>query len=388
MALMDTIDRSKVPELRFRSFSGEWLRDRIDWFLERVARPVDVEPGTVYREIGIRSHGKGIFYKVADSGETLGEKRVFWVEPDAFVVNIVFAWEQAIGLTSQDDVGLIASHRFPMYVGRNGRADPRFVRDFFLKPRGKYLLELASPGGAGRNKTLGQANFAELIVTWPAPPEQEKIADFIAVIDRRIRLLERRRDALQAYKKSTIERIFSRELRFKRPDGSEFADWQQRKLGEILKVRYGKDHSALDDGVVPVYGTGDNVIRSVNKAIHNGPSVLIGRKGTIDRPRFVSGAFWTVDTMFYTDFAPGIIPYFAFILVQRVNWAKYSEATGVPSLSAAAINSRDVMLPPDSEEQRLISDCISAVEKKIKIVFRQLELTSTFKRSMLQKLFV
>ncbi|WP_019488072.1 hypothetical protein [Kamptonema formosum] len=65
-----------------------------------------------YKQIGIRSHGKGIFHKEAVTGRELGNKRVYWVHPNAFVVNIVFAWEQAVALTSSDENGFIASHRF------------------------------------------------------------------------------------------------------------------------------------------------------------------------------------------------------------------------------------------------------------------------------------
>ena len=83
--------------------------------LTRVRNPVSVNNDTSYREIGIRSHGKGIFYKNPKTGEELGNKSVFWIEPECFVVNIVFAWEQAVAKTTIQEKGMIASHRFPMY---------------------------------------------------------------------------------------------------------------------------------------------------------------------------------------------------------------------------------------------------------------------------------
>jgi type I restriction enzyme S subunit len=168
-----------VPELRFPEFHGDWETARIDHFLVRYVNPVKVESATIYKQIGIRSHGKGIFHKEPVTGEALGNKRVYWVHPEAFTVNIVFAWEQAVALTSSNENGYIASHRFLMFLPREDRANLKFVLLFFLRKRGKHLLELASPGGAGRNKTLGQDSFAELEITLPKKEEQEKIASFL-----------------------------------------------------------------------------------------------------------------------------------------------------------------------------------------------------------------
>ena len=95
----------------------------IDWKLlpiseitDRVTNRVEVEEDKEYQEIGIRSHGKGVFHKKKVTGKSLGNKRVFWIESDCFVVNIVFAWEQAVAKTTEQEVGRIASHRFPMYL--------------------------------------------------------------------------------------------------------------------------------------------------------------------------------------------------------------------------------------------------------------------------------
>lgn len=80
-----------VPGLRFPGFNEPWTATSVGALLERVAEAVDVDPQATYREIGVRSHGKGIFHKENVTGASLGEKRVFRVVPDALVLNIVFA---------------------------------------------------------------------------------------------------------------------------------------------------------------------------------------------------------------------------------------------------------------------------------------------------------
>lgn len=124
----------------------EWNVERIDKILQRVRKSVVVEKDKLYSQIGIRSHGKGIFYKEPVSGEVLGNKSVFWIEPDCFIVNIVFAWEQAVSRTTQNEIGMVASHRFPMYLPKNKKANIDYLVYLFKSPRGKYFLELASPG--------------------------------------------------------------------------------------------------------------------------------------------------------------------------------------------------------------------------------------------------
>jgi type I restriction enzyme S subunit len=126
-----------LQKSRFKDDNGNdfpnWKTERIDYFVERASEPVDVQSDKVYREIGVRSHGKGIFHKKEIKGHELGSKRVFWLHPDAFVVNIVFAWEHAVAKTSDRESGFIASHRFPMFIPRENRVELRFFNNLFIR---------------------------------------------------------------------------------------------------------------------------------------------------------------------------------------------------------------------------------------------------------------
>ncbi|MDD9177410.1 MULTISPECIES: restriction endonuclease subunit S [Aliivibrio] len=199
-------------QLRFKDEDGkafpEWEQDRLDSFIERVNNPVDVEKAKEYREIGIRCHGKGLFHKDKKSGEELGNKRVFWVHPNALIINIVFAWERAVAVTSEHENGFIASHRFPMFIPKEGKSDLDYLLYFFLSPKGEYLLNLASPGGAGRNKTLGQAEFSKLKVTLPSLKEQQKVAQFFQSIDKKIDEVAQQVELTKQFKKGLLQQMF------------------------------------------------------------------------------------------------------------------------------------------------------------------------------------
>lgn len=209
-----------------------WQIRKLDDVLEKVIDPVQVNPESIYEEIGIRSHGRGIFHKAPIPGKALGDKRVFWVQPGCFVVNIVFAWEQAVARTTEKEIGKIASHRFPMYHPKNGRADVDYLLYFFKTPRGKYLLELASPGGAGRNKTLGQKEFGNLEFLMPSAAEQKKIVRIFSTWDNAIEVVGKLIENSKAQKKSLMQQLLTGRLRF-----PGFASpWKEVKLSDIADV--------------------------------------------------------------------------------------------------------------------------------------------------------
>ena len=197
-----------TPRIRFPGFTDPWEQRKCEEIFDKVGNPVEVIEKEVYREIGIRSHGKGIFHKDEVTGKELGNKRVFWVEPNCFVVNIVFAWERAVAKTTDNENGMIASHRFPMYRPKVGIVDLDYITRFFTTNTGKAILEMASPGGAGRNKTLGQKEFANSKIWLPSYEEQRKIGRLIDEIDNAITLHQRKCDELKTYKKGLLQKIF------------------------------------------------------------------------------------------------------------------------------------------------------------------------------------
>lgn len=226
-----------------------WSKQKIGKLVQPARKPVEVCADQTYREIGIRSHGKGIFYKDEVLGLDLGSKRVFWVEPGCFVVNIVFAWEQAVAKTTDAEKGMIASHRFPMYRPLTDKIDLDYLLYFFKTPHGKYLLELASPGGAGRNKTLGQEAFLELAIPVPPIEEQRKIAEILSTWDEAIRLTQELIAAKQHRKKGLMQRLLTGQVRF---PGFEEQPWRTVSLTNITKIILSNVDKKTEESETPV----------------------------------------------------------------------------------------------------------------------------------------
>lgn len=133
-----------------------------------VRRPVEIEPDQSYPELGVRSFGRGTFHKPSLNGMEVGSKKLFRIQEGDLLFNIVFAWEGAVAIAQPKDDGRVGSHRFLTCVTDKDGATADFFRFYFLTPEGLQKLGDASPGGAGRNRTLGLKKLDAITV--PVPP--------------------------------------------------------------------------------------------------------------------------------------------------------------------------------------------------------------------------
>ena len=145
-----------------------------------------------------------------------------------------------------------------------------------------------------------------------------------------------------AYKDSGVEWI-----------GSVPMDWEVVPLKRLLDLQNGADHKAIetDDGV-PVIGSG-GAFAFASMAMFDGESVLLGRKGTIDRPIYVNGPFWTVDTMYWSKVNSGVSAKFAYYAATTIPFGYYSTNTALPSMTKAALNAHAVACPAYDEQSAI-----------------------------------
>ena len=180
-----------------------------------------------------------------------------------------------------------------------------------------------------------------------------------------------------ADKKSTLEP----KIRFKGYTDA----WEQRKLGEVLKVNSGKDYKHLNTGNIPVYGTGGYML-SVDESLSEVDAIGIGRKGTIDKPQLLSAPFWTVDTLFFMTPLQSNVLLFLYALSQNIEWAKMDESTGVPSLSKMNIENVDVNIS-EPDEQAAIGTFFRTLDDIIALHQRKLDGLKELKQGYFQQMF-
>jgi len=173
------------------------------------------------------------------------------------------------------------------------------------------------------------------------------------------------------------------EIRFPEFSG----EWVEKRLGEIGHLKYGKGQNEITNskGNYPIIGTG-GILNYSGDYLYNKESVIIGRKGTIDKPTYINKPFWCVDTTFYIEFFNNYSPKFIYYLLRKIKWRIYNESTGIPSLSANTIKKIKIHLPPTLAEQKKIADFLSSIDEKIEIVTKKIEKLKEYKKGLLQKL--
>jgi type I restriction enzyme S subunit len=117
------------------------------------------------------------------------------------------------------------------------------------------------------------------------------------------------------------------------------------RLGEVVRIRNGRDYKSLGPGPVPVYGTG-GIMAYVDTAAYAEPSVLIPRKGSLNKLYYVDKPFWTVDTIFYTEIGDRILPKFLYYFLATQRLEEMNKAGGIPSLTQSELNAVAVPVPP------------------------------------------
>ena len=178
------------------------------------------------------------------------------------------------------------SHNTSLYIKEFKGTDPIFIY-YFLQ-----TLDLGNYAGGSAVPTLNRNHIHSLNVRVPADVStQEKIANTLKALDDKIDKNTDINKNLKQQAQAIYQQMF---ITNRNPN------WENGLLSDLVAVRYGKDHKKLEDGVYPVYGSG-GIMRYVEKPLYTGESVLIPRKGTLNNVMYVNGAFWSVDTMFYTE---------------------------------------------------------------------------------------
>ncbi len=132
-------------------------------------------------------------------------------------------------------------------------------------------------------------------------------------------------------------------------------EWKEYKLGEILTIKYGKDHKGLADGNIPIYGSG-GIMRYGNRSLYDGPSILIPRKGTLNNIMYSDNPFWTVDTMFWTIINEELAnPLFVYYSICKKDFASLNVGSAVPSLTVPVIGDIDILLPSKNTQKNIVA---------------------------------
>ena len=239
--------------------------------------------------------------------------------------------------------------------------------------------------------TLSQKNLANLMINVPKEVEdQRRIASILSSLDRKIELNNKINADLEEMAQAIFKNWFVDFEPFK--DGK-FVDselgmipegWKVGCLGDLITIKYGKDHKKLDDGTFPVYGSG-GFMRFVNSWLYNGESVLIPRKGTLDNIMYVCEKFWTVDTMFFSVPKMDYVMKYVYNYIKRFDFSKMNEGTSVPSNTAARLNKMPILIPTH-EILEMYDETLCPIYNKRKMKDKESRTLSLLRDTLLPRL--
>lgn len=262
----------------------------------------------------------------------------------------------------------------------NSKLDKRFAY-FVLR---KFIKIFVEDTSVGSDQPFVSTTALKKIHI-PLPPtlaEQEAIATALSDTDALIESLEQLIAKKRQVKQGAMQELLTGKRRLPGFSG----EWEVKCVGDVLKIAHGRNQHAVEDqnGIYPILATGGQ-IGTANQFLYDKPSVLIGRKGTIDKPQFMDKPFWTVDTLFYSIILEPNNAKFLYYKFCLIDWKQYNEASGVPSLNARTIE-QIVLKVPSSEEQTAIATILSDMDAEITTLEEKLAKTHQIKQGMMQEL--
>ena len=248
----------------------------------------------------------------------------------------------------------------------------------------KYFENNAS--GSGQRYTLSNDTISNIPVLLPSIEVQHIIGKLLADLDRKIELNKQINDNLEAMAKQLYDYWFV-QFDFPNEEGKPYKssggamvwneklkreipqEWDFCFLEDLLTIRNGRDHKHLADGIYPVYGSGGEM-RKVSEYLYDGESVLMPRKGSLNNVMYVNEAFWTVDTMFYSEMKLSNCAKYIYYTIKDIDFTRWDSGTGVPSMTSSTLYSIK-LVKPQNETLKKFDEMISPLFEHMKQISEQ-----------------
>jgi type I restriction enzyme S subunit len=383
-----------TPKLRFKEFDGDWYFRKIGDISECIV-PGRNKPKLFDGDIPwvttpdlkdktYVSDTRSNYYISEDEAKSVGSKIV----PTNSVI-----------MSCVGDLGLFAINTKPIVINQQLHAfildDHKYSSIFVLNALSKnqdYIEKVATKTAL---PYLNKDNCNSIPLFLCSFKEQTKIASFLSNVDEKISQLTQKHELLSQYKQGMMQKLFSQQTRFKADDGSEFGEWEEWKFASCIDIfdnlRKPVSASERKVGFTPYYGA--NGIQSyIDGYTHEGEFILIAEDGAndlINYPvQYVNGKIWVNNHAHVVSGKQHIVDNkFLKYRLGSIDFTKYLVGGGRAKLNAGAMKEIAFLLPC-LEEQTKIANFLSAIDQKIELVAQQIEQAKTWKKGLLQQMFV
>lgn len=389
-------EKKLSPELRFPDFEGEWVEKSLSDLLsfKNGINASKEDYGSGYKFINVLDiiQNNFITHEAIIGSVNVSEKE--------FEKNIVEYGDILFQRSSEtrEEVGQanvyldrIHPATFGGFVIRGKKKtdyDPVFMNALLKTSRSRN--EITTKSGGSTRYNVGQETLSKVTIFTTELREQQKIASFLTAVDRRIQLLQKKKGKLEEYKKGVMQKLFTQEIRFKDKNGKDFPDWEEKRLGDICQKRFSNiSANALtaNNGAYKIYGA-TGILQYVSFYNEEDPYISIVKDGAgVGRILLCekkSSVLGTLDIIKPTG--DGDLN-FLFYLLSTINFKKYATGSTIPHIYFKDYSKEWIKIP-HLEEQEKIASFLSNLDQKIEQVGLQIEKTQTWKKGLLQKMFV
>lgn len=253
------------------------------------------------------------------------------------------------------------------------KVNPRYIKYYCMSDEYKGWVQGYSTGSTRGN--INAKTYASMEVMLPPREYQDKL---VKILDD----LEAKRKINGEINRNLMEQAYtiykSTFITNANPD------WVIGKLSDLIIVKYGKDHKKLEDGSIPVYGTG-GLMRYVERSLYEQESVLIPRKGSLNNVMYINEPFWSVDTMFYSEMKVPNVAKFVFHFLNNQDLASMNAGSAVPSMTTAILNAMEIRIP-SADVLESFEQVVSPMYIQVQANNRELEKLRALRDALLPKL--
>ena len=248
-----------------------------------------------------------------------------------------------IALLTDFDEGLVSNIYTVFEITDTTKLLPEYLMLWFSRPEFDRYARYKSHGSVREIFDWDEMCRVELPV--PDLKEQEKIVKTYNTITKRIQLKQKINENLEKTAQTVYRKMFIEDADEK---------WETLKLEKVIEVRYGKDHKNLEEGNIPVYGSG-GIMRYANKYLYDKESVMIPRKGSLNNIIYTDEPFWSVDTMFYTSMKKQYFAKYFYEFIRTKDFLNLDTGSAVPSMTTDYLNNIEILNPDNTTLQKFES---------------------------------
>ena len=375
------------PILRFKQFSDNWI-------FKNLNQVGEVVNGLTYNPSNISKDGILVLRSSNIKGNQLSFLDNVFVTVDNFnavkkndiLICVRNGSRNLIGknaLITEEAEGLAFGAFMSIFRSNNNR----FIFQLFATKN--YFKTIHENLGATIN-SINNSEIKQFKFAFPSENEQIKIATFLTAVDEKINLLQKKKKGLEHYKKGVMQQFFSHKLRFKKEDGNDYPDWEEKKLGEVCTITTGSSNR-IDSSLNGEYTFFDRSqdIRTSSIFLFDGEAIIVAGEGQEFIPKYFIGKFDLHQRTYAIMNFGKNNGKFLFYFVDKNRHYFFTQAVGstVKSLRLPMFQKMPVLLPVEEEQSR-ISNFLQNIDKKLDFVNAHLKNIKQYKKGLLQQMFV